>query len=121
MRKGNLIAVNGNFYEYGGIEKGEYSKATFHKVYMVDIDEDGILTATGITSYFTDEELKNNEIKFTKPQWYGIVEYFIRQYYNLTEEEINDAVEDIVDREFAYGRPKTIKELQKHIAVHMNR
>lgn len=122
MKQGDLIAVNGNLYEYGGIEKAEYSKGgTFHKAYVVDIDEEGILTSTGIGLYFADEELANNEIEFTKPQWYGIVECFIRQDYDLTEEEINDAVEDIVGREFAYGRPKTIEELQKHIAIHMNR
>ena len=122
MKQGDLIAVNGNLYEYGGIEEAEYTKdLKWHKVYVIDIDEEGILTSTGITWHITTEELKNNEIHFTKPQWYGIVECFIRQDYDLTEEEINDAVEDIVGREFAYGRPKTIEELQKHIAIYMDR
>lgn len=115
---GDLIAVNGNLYEYGGIEKAEYS---LHKVYVVDVDEEGILTSTGITCCFTAEELKDNEVEFTKSQWYGIVEHFIRQDYDLEEEEIYNAVYDIVDREFVYGRPTTIEALKTHIAVHMNR
>jgi hypothetical protein len=122
MKIGQIIAINGNLFEYGGIENAEYSKGKFHKVYEIDVDEEGILTATSRTWYFIDEELKNDTIEFTKSQWYGIVEHFIRQDYDyLTEEEINDAVDDIVCREFAYGRPKTIEELQKHIAAHMKR
>lgn len=122
MKIGDLIAVNGNLFEYGGIENASYSKGKYHKVYEIDVDEDGILTSIGRTWYFTTEELKNNEIEFAKSQWYGIVEHFIRQNYShLTEEDINTATEDIVGREFAYGRPKTIKDLEKHIATHLNR
>lgn len=62
MKTGDLIAVNGNLYEYGGIEDASYSKGIkYHKVYVVDIEE-GILTSTGITCYFTDEELSNRGI-----------------------------------------------------------
>lgn len=121
--QGQIISINGNLFEYGGIEDSEYVKGMkFHKVYEIDVDEEGKFTAIGSTWYFNEEELANNKIEFTKDQWYGIVEHFIRQdYEHLTEEEINDAVEDIVGREFVYGRPKTIEELQEHIAGHINR
>lgn len=117
MERGQIIAVDGHLYEY--VEFNETIK--MHKVAVVEIDEDGNLTATHSAWYFTTQQLENAEVHFTKPQWYGIVEFFIRQDYDLTEEEINDATEDIVGREFAYGRPKTIEELQKHIAVYLNR
>ena len=56
----------------------------------------------------------------SKMQWYDIVEEFIRKHYNLTEEDIETATEDIVGRCFAYGVP-TIEELPEYIAVYMNR
>jgi hypothetical protein len=122
MKQGDLIAINGNLYEYGGIEETKYSKGlTFHKVYVVDIDEDGILTSTGITWCLTDEELSNRGINLTKKQWLGLTEYFIRQDYNLTEEEIKDAAEDIVCRCFATTRIPLVEELPNYIAIYMDR
>lgn len=122
MKQGDLIAVNGNLYEYGGIEETEYSKGlTFHKVYVVDIDEYGILTATGITWCLTDEELSNRGIELTEKQWLGLTEHFIRQDYDLTEEEIKDAAKEIVCRCFATTRIPLVEELPNYIAVHMNR
>lgn len=123
LKIGEIIAINGNLFEYAGIEDAEYTKGMkFHKVYEIDVDEEGRLTSIGSTWYYNEDELSNNTIEFTKDQWYGIVEFFIRQNHeHLTEEEINDAVEDIVGREFVYGRPKTIEELQKHIATYLNR
>ena len=59
-------------------------------------------------------------MNFTKNQWYGIVAHFIRQNYELPEEEIADATEDIVGRCFAYGIPK-FNELTEYIADYMNR
>lgn len=114
-----LIAINGNLFLYKGIEFVD--GLLRHKVECVDIDEDGILTAVCTILDYSSKELKQNEIKFTKKQLYGIVEYFIRVDYNLTEEEINGAVEDIVGREFAYGVPKTIEDLKRHIAKYLNR
>jgi hypothetical protein len=120
-KEGTIIAVNGNLYEYGKVENADFTKdLQLHKVYEIDIDEDGYLVSTGITNYFTTEELANNEVNFTKNQWHGIVECFIRYNYDLTEEEITDATEDIVGREFAYGIPK-IHELSDCIADYMNR
>ena len=121
-KTGDLIAVNGNLYEYGNIESADFTKdLQLHKVYEIDIDEDGYLVSTGITNYFTTEELANNEVKFTKQQWYGIVECFIRQDYDdLSPEEITDATEDIAGRCFAYGIPQ-IHELADYIADYMNR
>lgn len=120
-KEGTIIAVNGNLYEYGGIENAEYSKGKLHKVYVIDIDEEGILTATHSTWYFNEEKLAINEVNFTKDQWYGIVAHFIREGdFDLNEEEMEDATEDIVGRCFAYGIPK-IHELADYIADYMNR
>lgn len=121
-KEGTIIAVNGNLYEYGCIEDADYTKdLKLHKVYEIDIDDEGHLTPTYITDYFTTEELSNNEIHFTKEQWYGIVEHFLRyDYDDLEEDEILNATEDIVGRCFAYGRPK-IEELSEYIADYMIR
>lgn len=114
-KQGQLIAVNGAIYEYMGKHNN------LHMVSEVEIDEDGHLTATYCSRYVTDAELKFNEIQFTKQQWYGIVEHFIRQDYDdFTEEEIMDATEDIVGRCFAYGIPQ-FEELSEYIADCMNR
>lgn len=118
LKQGTLIAVNGNLYEYHGYDE----VAKVHLVYEVDIDCDGILTATYTMCYFYPEQFTEglNKIQLTKPQWYGIVEHFIRQGYDLAEEAIADATEDIVGREFAYGIPK-FEELESYIAEYMNR
>lgn len=122
MGIGTLIAVNGNLYEYGGIEQAEYTKyLKMHKVYVVDIDEEGILTSTGITSYLTDDELSNRGINLTQQQWIGLTEQIIRNNYDLTEEEIETASEDIVYREFAILGVPTVEELPKIIETYMNR
>ena len=119
-KEGTIIAVNGNLYEYGKVEDANYTKdLKFHKVYEIDIDDEGHLTQTYITNYFTTEELANNEVKFTKEQWYGIVADFLRNNYDLEEEEITNATEDIVGRCFAYGVPK-LHELPEYIADYMN-
>lgn len=115
MKIGQLIAVNGNIYEYGGIEKDG-----LHKVYVVDIDEEGKLTAIGSTWYFTDEEIKNSNIHLTQDQWYGVVKHFLEQNHCLTEEEIDEATEDIVGRCFVYGRPK-FNELEGYVECYLNR
>ena len=57
---------------------------------------------------------------FTNKQWCGIVDSLIRYKYDLTNEEIDDAVDDIVGRCFAYGIPK-MHELEGYIAEYMNR
>lgn len=114
-KNGQLIAVNGKLYEYIKDEGG------FHRVAEIEVDEDGGLTAPLIEQAFTTEELRNNEIHFTKDQWYGIVAHFIREGdFDLNEEEIEDATEDIVGRCFVYGIPK-IHELTDYIAEYMNR
>lgn len=115
MKAGQLIAVDGKLYEYIKDE------GDFHRVAEVEVDEDGYLTATYIEQAFTTEELQNNEVKFTKNQWYGIVGHFIREMcLYLNEEDIEDATEDIVGREFAYGIPK-FHELPEYIVSYMNR
>lgn len=115
MKQGDLIAVNGVLYEYGGIED------KLHKVYVVDIDEEGILTATHNSWYLTDAELSNRGINLTQNQWIGLTEHFLRQDYDLTEEEIKDAAEDIVCRCFAITRIPMVEELPNYIAIYMDR
>lgn len=120
-KEGQIIAVNGNIYEYGGIEDADYTKdLKLHKVYEIDLDDEGHLIHTYATSYFTTEELANDEIKLTKDQWYGIVRHLIAYNYDLEAEAVADATEDIVGRCFAYGIPK-IHELECYIAEYMNR
>ena len=115
LKAGDLIAVDGNLYDYVGYEEG------IHKVAVVDIDEEGILTNTHNTWYFTDEELSNRGIDLTQKQWIGLTEHFIRQDYDLTEEQIKDAAEDIVCRCFATTRIPLVEELPNYIATYMNR
>lgn len=117
-KQGQLIAVNGNLYEYGEID---YSKETLHKVYVIEIDEDGLLTHTHSTWYFTDSELSNRGINLTEKQWIGLTEHFIRQEYDITEEEIAEAAEDIVCRCFATTRIPLVEELPNYIAIYMDR
>ena len=122
MKIGDLIAVNGNLYEYGGIEEADYTKnLKLHKVYDVDIDEEGILTSIGSTWYFTDEELSNRGIDLTEEQWIGLVKHFLHQDYDLTEEEIEDAANDIVCRCFTITRIPLVEELPNYIALYENR
>ena len=121
-KRGQLIAVNGNLYEYEGIVDAEYDKGIkYHKAYDVDIDEEGRLTAIGKTMYFTDEELSYRGINLTQKQWIGLTEHFIREEYDLTEEEIKDAAEDIVCRGFTITRIPLVEELPNYIAIYMNR
>lgn len=115
MKKGTLIAIDGELYEYEKYYNG------FHIACEVMIDEDGHLTATYMPHAFSDRALKNNAVNFTKQQWYGIVKHFIRQDFDdLTEEDMNTAVEDIVDRCFALNMPE-FEELSGYIACYMNR
>jgi hypothetical protein len=123
-KQGTLIAVNGNLYEYGGYDK----EFKVHLVYEVEIDEDGNLTATYVERAFTDAEFSNRGINLTQKQWLGIVEYMLRNdylwskvLYNLTEEEIETAAEDIVYREFAILGVPTVEELNRRIECYMDR
>ena len=120
-KEGQIIAVNSNIYEYVGIESAEWTKGiTLHKVSEIDMDDEGHLTPTYDSWYFTNEELANSEVDFTQQQWRGIVDSLIRYNYDLDNEEIDDAVEDIVCRCFAYGIPK-VHELESYIEEYMNR
>lgn len=117
LQRGQIIAVNGILHEY--VEFNETIK--MHKVAVVEIDEDGILTSTHSPWYFTTEELKNNEVHFTTKQWCGIVRMLINEQYVLTEEGIDDAVNDIVCREFAILGEPTLEELYQRIEDYMDR
>lgn len=120
MEAGTLVAVNGKIYEYGRYDE----HLNIHIVTEIEIDEEGMLTPTYIPYAFKDAEFTFSEDGtdyFTKDQWYGIVAHFIREgNFDLNEEEIEDATEDIVERCFCYGIPK-FHELPEYIAEYMNR
>ena len=118
MNQGTLIAVNNKIYEYDRYDE----RLKIHIVTEIQIDSEGFLTQTYIPYAFTDAEFAFDEKpSFTKDQWYGIVAHFIREGdFDLNEEEMEDATEDIVGRCFAYGIPK-IHELTDYIAEYMNR
>ena len=116
-KAGDLIAVEGNLYDYIGYEE----ETKLHKVAVVEIGEDGILTNTHSTWYFTDAKLSNRGIDLTEKQWIGLTEHFLRNEYELTEEEITDAAEDIVCRCFATTRIPLVEELPNYIAIYMDR
>ena len=116
-KPGQIIAVDGAIYEYVRFDES----LNLHRLSEIEVDDQGYLTATYCVGYFTDEELADDEVHFTKDQWYGIVAHFIREGdFSLNEEEIEDATEDIVGRCFVYGIPK-IHELEGYIAEYMNR
>lgn len=116
IKQGTLIAVGGELYEYDRYDKN----LKMHFASEIIIDDEGHLVQTYILNCFSTEDLKDNAVNFTEPQWYGIVVHFIRQAYDLTEEDIEMAAEDIVYRCFAYGVP-TIEELPEYIAEYLNR
>lgn len=118
MKAGDLIAVNDNLYDYVGFDE----EARAYKVAVVDIDEDGNLTNTHNTWYLTEKELDDgfNKIALTEDQWYGVVAHIIRQNHDVTEEEIDEATEDIVGRCFRMNMPQ-FNELEEYIACYMNR
>ena len=119
MEQGQLIAVDGKLYEY--VRWVEKFKT--HEVAIVEVDEDGMLTATYIHDYIKPDKMAEGigKANFTKEQWYGIVGHFIREgNFHLNEEEIEDATEDIVERCFVYEIPK-FHELPNYIAEYMNR
>lgn len=116
-KQGQIISVDGTLYEYMHFYEGIDN----HIVAEIEVDEEGYLTHTHISHAFTTEHLKNDEVHFTKDQWYGIVAHFIREgNFDLNEEEMEDATEDIVLRCFSHGIPK-IHELADYIADYMNR
>lgn len=117
MKAGDLIAVNGVLYDYVGFDEETRS----YKVAIVEIDEEGLLTNTHNTWYLTAAELSNRGIDLTQKQWLGLTEHFLRQEYDLTEEEITEAAEDIVCRCFTVTRIPLVEELPNYIAIYMNR
>lgn len=117
MDRGQLISVNGKIVEYDRYDK--YLNTHFGT--EIEIDNEGILTHTHIPCCFTDEELSNRGINLTQEQWIGLTEHFIRQEYDLTEEEITEAAEDIVLRCFTVTRIPLVEELPNYIAIYMDR
>ena len=110
MKQGQLIAVNGRIYRYEGI---------VHKVYAVGIDDKGILDEGNDALYLTDEGIENRGIELTNEQWVGLVSYFLRQDYDLTDEGIHATANDIVYNCFPKSRIPLVEELRNYIAIYM--
>ena len=55
-----------------------------------------------------------------KNEWCEVVRKHIAENYNLDDEAVEDATQDIVCRCFCYGIP-TLEELPKYVADYMNR
>jgi hypothetical protein len=118
MNRGQLIAVNGEIYEYD-----KYDKCLdVHFCTEIEIDEYGNLTMTYVPCYFNTEELENDTLNLTEKQWLGMVETLIRSAYTLEDNEsVETAAEDIVYRCFTLtGIPK-MHELEDYIAEYMDR
>lgn len=115
-RERDLIVVHGNLYSYDKYDED----IKMHKVAEVEIDEDGILTATYIPAYFTEEELLDNSINLSQKQWIGLVEHIIRQSFSYDPQKISEVAEDIVTRCFVYGLP-TVEELPQYIEDYLLR
>ncbi len=117
MEIGKLISIKGSLYEYGRYDEN----IERHIVYLVDIDEDGILTATYEAYSFTHEELMDYKIDLTQAQWGGLVYQYLADNYELTTEEMDDIIYEVSWRCFAVtGAPK-VHELPEYIAEYMNR
>ena len=118
MEKGQLIVVNGQICEYNMYDKN----LDVHYATEIEIDEYGHLTVTYAPLCFNPKEFTEgyNKADFTEEQWYGIVDCLIRQNYDLSNEEIDDATDDIVGRCFVLNMPP-FDELEDYIACYMNR
>lgn len=110
-----LISANGEIYDMIGFDED----VGLYKVAIVDIDEEGLLTSTLIPYYLSKEDLENKEIKLTEKQWMGMVCQMIGYYYALSEEEIDDAANDIVGRCFAITGTPLIENLFAYIKEYM--
>lgn len=118
MERGQLIAVNGRICEYDRYDK----YLDVHFATEIEIDDEGHLTMTYAPYCFSTEEITEgyNKINLTETQWYGVVECLIRQTYDITNEEIDEATEDIVGRCFVINMPE-FDELEGYIETYMNR
>lgn len=117
MLQGKLITINGNLYEYGHYDVD----AKRHIAYVVEIDDNGNLTATYDAYDFADDELLDKQIELTPFQWEGLVRHFLVNDYELTEEELGEVVEDIICRCFAVTGKPTVDKLSEYIDEYMNR
>ena len=116
LQKTGLVSVQGNLYCYDKFDED----IQMHKLSEVEIDEDGLLTATYVPAYFNDEDMKDKDITLTKRQWVGLVEYFIREAVDCTPEVVSEAAEDIVCRCFQTYMP-TVDELPAYVAEYFCR
>ena len=110
MTEKSIISVKGDLYEYVGCDNG------IHELVIIDIDDEGILTYTYETAYFTDAEMSDRGISLNKKQWLGLAEELIRENYDITEAEISEAAKNIVCYKFS-----TVEELKTYIDKYMRR
>ena len=111
----DLIVVQGNLYSYYGWD----GHLQMHKVAEVDIDEDGIITATYIPAYFTEEEMQEGKmINLTQRQWIGLAEYYIRNYYSLEGEKCAVAAKEIIHKGLN-SEMLSVEKLLKYITEYL--
>lgn len=114
MRTNDLIAVSGKIYKYNYYDEGIKK----HFVSEVGIDEEGNLAFTNCIIHMTDSEISNRGINLTERQWIRLTEYFLKQEYDFSEEEITEIANNIVDS-FATARVPLVEELPNYIAIYM--
>lgn len=113
-----LIAINNRIYDYDKFD----DDSGMHRVYEVDVDEEGWLTATYIPNFISDEEFRNNKgINLTCKQWVGIIKQMLTHLHNLDDDKAEDAANDIVCRCFvSTGVPK-FEGLNEYLKNYLNR
>lgn len=110
MTEKSIISVKGNLYEYIGCDEG------IHELVIIDINDEGNLTYTYETAYFTDAEMSDRGISLNEKQWLGLTEELIRENYDIAEAEISKVAKNIVHREFS-----TVEELKSNIDKYIRR
>lgn len=112
-----LLVVRGNLYSYWNWDE----HLQMHKVEVVDIDEDGILTSTGIPEFFSEKEIEEGkEMELTHQQWVGLTKFFIRNSHFLKEDDCEREAEKVVE-DFLLSPISLVEELPKFIKTYLKK
>ena len=113
----DLIVIRGNLYSYWSWD----DHLQMHKVEVVDIDEDGILTSTGIPEFFSEKEMEEGkEMELTYQQWVGLAKFFIRNSYFLEESECERGAEKVMEK-FLLSPVPLVEELPKFVRTYFEK
>ena len=106
-----LLVVRGNLYSYWQWEED----IQMHKVMVVDIDEEGRLTATYIPAFFSEKEMEEGkEMELTPEQWLGLTKFLIQDFYFPDEEEYEKEAEKVLEK-FFLSSSRLVEDLPKFI------